>query len=60
MSTLAPSFLNVSFYFLQVTRTTIKTWICSNFGHIPSPTTELAALECLKIDVSTFSQLLLF
>ena len=28
--------------------TTIKTWMSSNFGQIPSQTTELAALERLK------------
>ena len=48
MSTLVLSFLNVSSSFLQVTRTTIKARISLNFCQIPSPTTELAALERLK------------
>ena len=34
--------------FLQVTRTTIKAWMSSNFGGISPLTSELAALECLK------------
>ena len=33
---------------LQVTRTTIKAWMRSNFGRILPLTSELAALECLK------------
>ena len=37
-----------SFSFLQVTRTTIKAWVSSNFGGIPPLTSELAALERLK------------
>ena len=37
-----------SFSFLQVTRTTIKAWMSSNFGGIPPLTSELAALERLK------------
>ena len=48
MSTLEPLFLIGSFSFLQVTRTTIKAWMSSNFGGIPPLTTELAALERLK------------
>ena len=46
--TIEPSFLNGSSSFLQVTRTIIKAWTSLNFGNIPSPTTELAALEHLK------------
>ena len=34
--------------FLQVTSTTIKAWISSNFSGIPPLTSELAALEHLK------------
>ena len=48
MSTLAPSFLNGSSSFLQVTRTTIKAWMSSNLGRIRPLTSELAALERLK------------
>ena len=48
VSTLAPSFLIGSSSFLQVTRTTIKVWMCLNLGRIPPPTSELAALERLK------------
>ena len=43
--------------FLQVTKTTIKAWMALNFCQIQQLTTELAALECLKINVSTFSRL---
>ena len=48
VSTLEPLFLIGSFSFLQVTRTTIKSWMSSNFGGIPPLTLELAALERLK------------
>ena len=48
MSTLVLSFLNGSTSFLQVTSTTIKACMSLNFCQIPSPTTELAALEHLK------------
>ena len=48
VGTLAPSFLIGSYLFLQVTRTTIKAWMTLNICQIPSPTTELAALERLK------------
>ena len=41
MNTLAPSFLNQSSSFLQVTRTCMKAWMSSNFGQIPTPTQEL-------------------
>ena len=34
VNTLAPSFLIGSFSFLQVTRTTIKSWMSSKFGQI--------------------------
>ena len=33
---------------MQVTWTTIKAWMSSNFGRIPQLTSELAALERLK------------
>ena len=46
--TLPPSFLNESSSFLQVTRTTIKSWKGSKFGRIQSGTYELPALELLK------------
>ena len=39
--------------------TCINAWMGLHFGHIPPLTTELAALERLKIDVTTFSRLLL-
>ena len=48
MSSLALSVLDESSSFLQVTRPTIKAWMSLNFCQIPSPTTELAALEHLK------------
>ena len=48
MNTLAPSFLNQLSSFLQVTRTCMKAWMSSNFGHIPTPTPELSALARLK------------
>ena len=38
VNTLAPSFLNQSSSFLQVTRTCMKAWMSSNFGQIPTPT----------------------
>ena len=55
MTTLAPSFLIGSSFFLQVTRTTIISQMGSKFGRIPPGTIrtdELAAFECLgKIPV---------
>ena len=48
MTTLAPSFLDWSSSFMQITRTIIKAWTSLNFGNIPSLTTKLAALEHLK------------
>ena len=47
VSTLAPSFLIGSSSFLQVMRTTLKAWMSSNFGRIPSLTSEFATLERL-------------
>ena len=43
--TLAPSFLIVSFLYLQVRRTTILSRMSSNFSQIRPTTAELAALE---------------
>ena len=48
MTTLVPSFLDGSSSFLQITSTTIKACMGSNFGKIPSLTSELAALERLE------------
>ena len=48
MTTLVYSFLNGYSSFSQVTRTTIKACLSLNFVKIPSPATELAALERLK------------
>ena len=48
MTTLATSFLIGSSLFLQVTRTTIKSWMGSKFGKIRPGTYELAALERLE------------
>ena len=48
MTSLVLSISNGSSSFLQVTRSTIKTWMGLNFGMIPSLTLELAALEHLK------------
>ena len=47
-TTLASSFLVGSFLFLQVTRTTIKSRMGSEFGKIGPGTEELAAPERLK------------
>ena len=48
-----------SFSYLQVMRTCIKIWMSLNFRQIPPVTTELTALERLKIDITTSSRLLL-
>ena len=48
MTTLVPSFSNGSSSFLQVTRSTIKACMDSNFSKIQSLTSELAALERVK------------
>ena len=48
VSTLAPSFLIGSFSFLQVRRTTIKSWTSLKFGPFRTRTAELAVLEHLK------------
>ena len=54
--TVLPLFLG-SFFYLQVTMTYIRAWVSSKFGLIRPRTTELPALERLKIDVATFSRL---
>ena len=46
--TLAHLFLIGSLSFLQVKRTTIKSWMSSKFGQIRPQTAELAALEHLE------------
>ena len=48
VTTLAPLFLIGSSSFLQVRRTTIKSWTCSKFDQIGPWTAELAALERLE------------
>ena len=48
MTTLVLSILYGSSSFLHTIRITIKDWISSNFGKIPSLTSELAALERQK------------
>ena len=51
MTTLVPSYLDGSSSLLEVTRAIISAWTSLNFSKIPSLTTELAALEHLKINV---------
>ena len=48
MTTLASSFLFSSSLFLQVIRTTIKSWMGSKLGSMRQRTYELAALERLE------------
>ena len=48
MTTAAPSFLIGSSLFLQVMRSTIKSWMGSKFGKIRPGTYELAAIERLE------------
>ena len=48
VNTLALSFLIRSSSFLQVTRTTIKSWTSSKFDQIRPWTAELTALESLE------------
>ena len=55
VNTLAPSFLIGSSSFLQVTRTTIKSWKSSKFDQIRSWTAELAALERLEKSPKTYN-----
>ena len=49
VSTFSRLFSIWSFLYLQITRTCIKSQKSSNFGQIRPLTTELAALECLKV-----------
>ena len=55
MTTLAPSFLIGSSSLLQVTRTTIKSRMSSNFGQIGSGTPKLAAHDRLKRSALTYN-----
>ena len=48
LTTLVPLLSNGSSSFFKVTRPTIKAWMSLNLGKIPSLTSELAPLECLK------------
>ena len=48
MTNLVPSFSNYPSSFLQVTRPIIRAWMGLNFGKIPFPTLEKAALERLE------------
>ena len=48
MTTLAPSFFIGSSLFLEVTRTTIKSYMGSKLGSIRQRTYKLAALERLE------------
>ena len=48
MTTLVLSFLNISYSFLQIRRTTIKALVSLISIKIPSPIMDLAALEHLK------------
>ena len=48
MSSLVLLVLDVSLSFLQLTRTTLKACMSLNLCQMPSSTTELAAIECLK------------
>ena len=48
VTTLVLSILNGSSSFLQAIRTTVKAWMCLNFGKIPLLTLELTTLERQK------------
>ena len=50
MTTLVPSFLSGSSSFLQLIRPIIKAQVSLNLGKIPLLTSELAALERLKVN----------
>ena len=56
VDTFSQLFLIKSFSYLQVTMTYIRALMISKFGQIRTRTTELAALEHLKIDVAPFSR----
>ena len=47
MNTLAPSFLIGSSSFLQVSRTCMKAWMCSNFGKFATELLPLIRIEFL-------------
>ena len=55
MTTLAPSFFIGSSLFLQVTRTTIKSWMGLKLGSTRRRTYELAALERLEKSPYTYN-----
>ena len=55
VTTLVPSCLNGSPLFLQITRTTIKSWMGSKFSKIRPGIYELAALECLEKSPYTYN-----
>ena len=55
VNTLATLFFITSSSFLQVTRTTIKSWTSSKFGRIGPRTAELAALERLEKSPSSYN-----
>ena len=57
MNTLAPSFLNRSFSFLQVTRKCMKAWMSSNFGQIPPPTLVICPCGSEKLMFNVVSTL---
>ena len=52
VNTLAPSFLIGSSSFLQVTRTSFKSWTSSKFDQIQPWTAELAALVLERLEKS--------
>ena len=56
MTTLAPSFFIGSSLFLQVTRTTIKSWMGLKFGSVRRMTYKLAAPECLEKSPLTYNR----
>ena len=55
VNTLAPSFLIGSSLFLQVRRTTIKSWTSLKFDQMGPWTAELAALERLENSQKTYN-----
>ena len=55
VTTLAPSFLFGSSSFLQATRTSIKSWMCSKLGSIKRRPYELPALERLEKSWMSFN-----
>ena len=55
MTTLVPSFFIGSSLFLQVTRTTINSWMGSKLGSIRRRTYDLAALESLEKSPKTYN-----